>query len=432
MFANNEEFTMLNFTAAWRIAWLVPAVMATWPASALDAGPLSIADAARLGADRDAIVRQFDARSRQDSEAGVAAGQLPDPQLVLGILSLPNSLNFNQENMTQAQVGLRQAFPPGDSLRYARGRLDAMSAEASDMAAARAVQVSRDVRLAYLEAWYYIEGQRIIKDTRKTYQELVAITTAQYGTGGRMQHDVFRAQLELSKLDEKDLKFKSGEEAQRGTLERWLGAPARAALDARFPHLPALPAREDVLNAIPDHPWVIAARDAVHAQEQSISEAREHYKPGWKVDFRYGQRSGMNANGFGRRDDFLSAVVSIDLPLFTAKRQDRTVSSRAAGLTAAQMQLEDHLRQLRGMLETHWSQYERASERVSLFQSRLLGDASDNSESTLNAYQSDVTDFTTLMRARIIEFEVRLQDLRARIDAQEALANLLYVKGDRA
>ncbi len=50
------------------------------------------------------------------SEA-MASAQLPDPKLRLALANLPlDSLDFNQENMTQLQFGLSQQFPRGDSL----------------------------------------------------------------------------------------------------------------------------------------------------------------------------------------------------------------------------------------------------------------------------------------------------------------------------
>lgn len=50
-------------------------------------------------------------------QAAVAAGQLPDPKLHVGVMSVPvDTFSLTQENMTQVQVGLAQMFPKGQSL----------------------------------------------------------------------------------------------------------------------------------------------------------------------------------------------------------------------------------------------------------------------------------------------------------------------------
>jgi outer membrane protein TolC len=50
----------------------------------------------------------------------------------------------------------------------------------------------------------------------------------------------------------------------------------------------------------------------------------------------------------------------------------------------------------------------------------------------LNAYQSGVSEFNTLMRANITELDVRLENLRIRVNRAIAKAQILYVIGDFA
>ena len=57
-------------------------------------------------------------------------------------------------------------------------------------------------------------------------------------------------------------------------------------------------------------------------------------------------------------------------------------------------------------------------------------DAAQNSESTLKAYQNDLTDFTTLMRARLTELNTQFDMLIIRINLAKLQANLLYSPGE--
>jgi len=65
-----------------------------------------------------------------------------------------------------------------------------------------------------------------------------------------------------------------------------------------------------------------------------------------------------------------------------------------------------------------------------LYETRLLPEANTNAEAALNAYRSGVTDFTTLMRAGITDLEVRLEELRVRVERTQTQARLLYLAGD--
>ena len=61
---------------------------------------------------------------------------------------------------------------------------------------------------------------------------------------------------------------------------------------------------------------------------------------------------------------------------------------------------------------------------------QLQQEAAANAQASLKAYQSGVTEFTGLMRARITDLDVRLEALRIRVDRARAQANLLYLAGD--
>ena len=82
------------------------------------------------------------------------------------------------------------------------------------------------------------------------------------------------------------------------------------------------------------------------------------------------------------------------------------------------------------MLETDYANWTRLGERAALYDSQLLQQAAANARASLKAYRSGVTEFNTLMRARIADLDVRLEALRIRVDRARARANLLYLAGD--
>ena len=87
------------------------------------------------------------------------------------------------------------------------------------------------------------------------------------------------------------------------------------------------------------------------------------------------------------------------------------------------------LRELKQIYDKNHHLWQRLGEREELYKKSLLTAASNNSKVALNAYQSGVSEFNTLMRARITELDVRLEDLRIRVDRSIAQAHLLYVVG---
>ena len=86
--------------------------------------------------------------------------------------------------------------------------------------------------------------------------------------------------------------------------------------------------------------------------------------------------------------------------------------------------------QLTSMLDREYASWDRLNDRLELYQKRAISDARSNTESTLRAYQSDIADFTTLMRAQLLELNTQLDMLRVRIERAKVQARLLYLTGE--
>jgi len=67
----------------------------------------------------------------------------------------------------------------------------------------------------------------------------------------------------------------------------------------------------------------------IAAAQSAVDLAEQRRRPGWMLDVSYGFRSGEEMDGESRAD-MLSAMVSVDLPLFRGNRQDREVAAARA------------------------------------------------------------------------------------------------------
>ncbi|WJW74280.1 TolC family protein [Thiohalobacter sp. IOR34] len=393
---------------------------------------LSLSRSEQLALETDVTTPRYQALARAREEQAVADSQLPDPRLKLGAMNLPtDSFSRSQEPMTQLQVGIQQAFPPGKTLklRGQRGRVLAGAEQQRAEAMRRAVL--RDVRESYLEVYYQVEAERIIEASRKLFAQLVEVTRSHYAAGRKNQQDVLRASVELSLLDDRLTRARSAEDKARAALARLIGQQAAyQALNRDFPALPVLPARAGLEAALESHPLLQAELGQVEAGQLAADLARERYKPGWMLDLTYGDRTGSNPSG-GRRSDFLSAMVLVDLPLFTANRQDRLLATRQQELEAARLRRDDIYLQLRRRLDADHAEWLRLDERLKLYRSQILPEAEQNAAASLSAYQAGVTDFSGLMRARLTELDSRLTLLRLRVDRSKVQARLLYLAGEQ-
>jgi outer membrane protein TolC len=251
-----------------------------------------------------------------------------------------------------------------------------------------------------------------------------------YRTGRNTLQDVLSAQLERALLDDRAAAVETDRAAALAELQRWTGPLAAAVeLPEALPELAAPPERAQLLAALETHPQIQAASQRVAAGQSAVEVARQQYKPGWMLDVSYGERTGSGMDGT-RRSDLLSAMVTLDLPVFTGKRQDRRVAASVAEADALRHQRDDVYRELQRTLDAEYPRWERLHEREQVYARQILPAARHNAESALSAYRNGVTDFTALMRAHIMDLDSRLQALRTQADRLQTQARLLYLVGD--
>lgn len=401
----------------------------------LAAGPvlaqsLTLAEAERLALGLDASVKSLEARGQALSEQSMAAGQLPDPVLKLGVVGLPtDTFHLGQEPMTQVQLGVMQKFPRGNSRQLQSERLS----ERARVLAQRTEDQRLRTLLAVREAWLDVLRQRrlteINQEAIEAFASLADITQDYYATGRVQQQDVLRASVELSKVQERAARFAQQEDEARARLSAWIGADAFGPIDGNWPSLDDLLPEEEIKQGLENHPLIRAMQQEVAAAETGVELAEQKYRPEFGLDLTYGGRGGTNPDGRDR-SDLLSFMVTMDLPLFTGNRQDRAVAASVAESSAAMFARDDAYRRMVSEVERHAAGLRREQQRLELFDSTLLPQAKFNAEATFEAYQAAVESLTTLMRARITEFELQLERSRLQADLHQTRARLLYLQGE--
>lgn len=391
---------------------------------------LSLPQAVELALQLDPIIEKHSELAAAQQSAALAAGVLPDPKLKLALQALPtDSFSRNQEPMTQLQVGLVQKFPRGNTLQFRQAKLEELAAAQQAAAAQRDRVVKRQVRDAYLALLYQRKSNQIIESNKFLFAELVEITQSHYAVGINNQQDVLQAKLQLGMLDERLLQTQQAEQRAQAQLGKWIGAEAaKQPTPLALPRLPNLPDAQSSLALLTAHPLVQQSNANIRAAQQEVAIAKEQYKPGWQIDLTYGQRAGQNPNGDDRAD-FLSSAVVLDVPIFREKKQDKQLAARQRQAQAARLSRSELLLELRRQLDQHRIDWHQLQLRESAYND-LLKQAHDTSEAALRAYQSGVSDFATLLRARIQEFETRLKALRITIDQRKAHTALLYLLGE--
>ena len=421
-----------HWQAVRALCLMLPVIFLLQVALAEEMTPLTLSDAEQLALGNDPVIAANVARSEALDADAVADAQLPDPKFRTGLYNVPlDDFDLQRVPTTQLRLGVQQRFPRGNTLEYKSLKTQAEAQTARRKAVLEQQKILRDVRKTYLDTYYQVEVAHIIRSSRQLFESLTEITEVQYASGGSSQQDVLRAELELSRLDDRITQVQAKEDAARARLSRWLGQAAWQPLAATLPEMPEPPDDKQIIDQLEQHPEIRLQAAKIETHQQAVAIAKEQYKPGWTVGAEYRKRFGDNPDGSDRAD-MAAVMLAVDLPFFTEKRQGQRLKASQKRAAAASLDRANSRRTLRERLARDKANRQRLSERLQRYEDRLLKEAEENANAALQAYQSGTTDFTALMRARITELDIHVQALKLRVDLLKTKANLLYLAaGDK-
>ena len=191
------------------------------------ASGLSLEVAEELALVSDPGVQVLEANQLALKEMSVAARQLPDPLLKMGLVSLPtDTFKFGQEAMTQVQVGLVQKFPRGKSRSLHSEQIGLKSQGLDDMARDQELRILLAVREQFLEVSKQRHLASINAEAISAFSVVADVTEDYYATGRVHQKDVLQAVVELAKVEDRATRIAQDEEQARARLAMWIGDAA--------------------------------------------------------------------------------------------------------------------------------------------------------------------------------------------------------------
>jgi outer membrane protein TolC len=322
--------------------------------------PLKLEQAVALAVDADPWLTGSQFTQEALNDEAIAAATLPDPRMSLMAGNFPvDSFDINQEGMTQLSVGISQMFPRGDSLSLTRRQKQQLAEQHPLLRLDRRAKVGATVSQLWLEVFKAQESIRLIEQDRALFEQLVDAAKAGYSSalGRARQQDVIRAQLELTRLEDRLTMLRQQQQAAQKLLSEWIGAPATVPLAPVLPtqslsrplSVPTIEYANEHTRYewIRHHPALRALDQRIDATQTGVDLAKQKYKPEWGLTAQYGYRDN---DPMGRdRADLFSVGVNFDLPIFTGNRQDKEVSA-AVNRTEA-IKTEKHLLGRRLMAE---------------------------------------------------------------------------------
>lgn len=388
---------------------------------------LTLAQAQRLAVERSRALSAKGYASAASRDMAVAAGQLPDPVLRVGIENLPvngpERFSTTSDFMTMRSVGIMQEITRGDKRHWRAERFlreaDRSEAEKSETMAA----IQRDTALAWLERYYAEAMAKVIAEQGTQAKFEIQGAEGAYRAGRGTQAEVIAAKGAISEFDNRASEAQRRIRNAKTMLVRWIGTEGDLPLASHPPIDTIRLNLSDLETHLAHHPRIAVLTKQVEVAEAEAKLAQANKKADWSVELMYQQRGPEFSN-------MASVNVSIPLQWDQKNRQDRELAAKLAMLEEAKAERDELLRAHVAETRTMVNEWENTRERVARFERELIPLAQQRTLAAIAAYRGGKTMLSDVLAARRNEINVRLEALQLQTEAARLWAQLNYLFPD--
>jgi outer membrane protein TolC len=391
------------------------------------AAPLTLHEAQRRAIERSQLLAAKDYAASASRDMAVAAGQLPDPVLKVGVDNLPvegpDRFSVTRDFMTQRRIGLMQDLTRGDKRRLRAERFEREAEKSSAEKAAAIAAIQRDTALAWLDRFYAEAMAAVVAELAGQAKLEIQAAEAAYRAGRGNQADIFNARGALVMFDDRASEIGRRIGNARILLARWIGDAAQLPL-AGEPAVDVIRLDTATLEtALAHHPAIAVLNKQGELAATDVKLAQANKKADWSVELAFQQRGPAYSN-------MVSLGVSVPLQWNQKHRQDRELSSKLAQVEQARAEREDTLRAHVAEVRAMMNEWQNSHQRYARYAQELLPLANARAMAQLAAYRGGKATLAEVLAARRNEIDVRLQALQLKTDIARLWAQLNFLIPD--
>ena len=382
--------------------------------------PARLADLVREALDRNpeiqAARRTVDARRARIPQARA----WPDPTVTLGYGGnlLPPYTLMRGDPSSQRLFMAEQMIPYPGKTRL-RGQIAAREADAeATLIEEISRRVAAEVKQAYFDLYYTDRALDTVRKDRGILSRLAKVAEIRYSVGKAAQQDVLRAQVELSRLTERETLLEQTRRTLQAQMNSLRDLPPDTAVGSveEIRKSDLAQNLQDLQSAAANYPGLERQRALIQGSRLSVDLAKKNVRPDFSIGYSYMQRAGM--------PDMYGLTFSTSLPIFRRSKQDPAIREAVENLASAQRMEQSELTVLRYRVQQEYLAAEAAGRLLQLYSQGIVPQSRLTLESSLAGYETGAIDFQAVLGnfTTILDSELSLHQQLA--THEKALARL--------
>lgn len=363
------------------------------------------------------------ARERWDAAQAVVpqVQTLPDPRLQIGYQRMP----MVPPVVEGAMYGIGQEIPFPGKLKL-KGEVAQRDAERLEQEYnATRLRLVAALKQAYYDLHFVHKSIDIVERNKALLTQFEKTAKARYSVGQAAQQDVFRAQVEISRVLDRLAVLDQQKESLHAAINRLLNRPPDGPLDTPeevHSTLLTLPLQELNQRANEFSPALLATAKSIDRSERTVSLAKRQFYPDFDVTALGIRNDKINDNGY-------QVMVGIKIPLFYESKQKQGVREALAGLEVAREDFAAARQDLLFQVKDGFVQAQRAERLITILRDAIIPQATLGLQAAQAGYAVGKVDFLTLLNSLLTLQDSQLELHSEMVNHEKALARLEAVTG---
>lgn len=346
---------------------------------------------------------------------------LPDPRLQFGYQRMPMT-----DPLQGAMYGFGQEIPfPGKlSLKGEVAQREAERVE-QEFNATR-LRLIATLKEGYFNLHFVHKSIEIVERNKALLMQFEKTAKARYSVGQAAQQDVFRAQLEISRVLDRLAVLDQQKESLHAAINRLVNRPPAGPLgtpEEIHTTILTIPLQELNERADAFSPALLATAKGIDRSERSVSLAKRQYYPDFDITALGLRNDRINDNGY-------QVMVGIKIPLFYDTKQKQGVREALAGLEGAREEFSATRQDLLFQVKDGFVQAQRAERLITILRDAIIPQATLALQAAQAGYGVGKVDFLTLLNSLLTLQDSQLELHGEMVNHEKALARLEAVTGE--
>jgi outer membrane protein TolC len=346
---------------------------------------------------------------------------LPDPKVLLGYQRMP----MTPPEVQGAMYGFGQEVPFPGKLKL-RGEVAGREADRLEQEyEATKLRLIARLKEAYFDLHFAHKGIEIVERNKLLLTQFEKTAKARYSVGQAAQQDVFRAQVEISRVLDRLAVLEQRKESLHAAINRLLnrppaeplGTPEEIQVTLLTLPLPELNRRADAFS-----PILLASTKGIERGEQAVSLARRQYYPDFDLNALGTRNDRINDNGY-------QVMLGIKVPLFYETKQRQGVKEALASLSGAREEFTATRQEVLFQVKDAFVQAQRAERLITILRDAIIPQATLALRAAQAGYAVGKVDFLTLLNSLLTLQDSELELHGEMVAHEKARARLEEVTG---